>query len=75
MHLMETEAGAVVYTLNDITIDQLGYLMKPWMSDDEKQAEGPLNSLSTPVRRGMRLSPGIWDAGGRWTSSRYPEKG
>src|SRR5690606_30081878 len=38
--------GAVVYTLNDISLDQLGYLMKPWLSDDEKQEEA-LNLIYT----------------------------
>lgn len=37
MCLWKRSRGAVVYTLNDIDIDQLGYLMKPWQSDDEKQ--------------------------------------
>jgi len=46
MHLWGRKHGAVVYTLNDIDLDQLGYLMKPWMSDDEKQAEA-LNLIYT----------------------------
>lgn len=46
MHLWKRERGAVVYTLNDIPIDQLGYLMKPWLSDDEKQEEA-LNLIYT----------------------------
>lgn len=39
MHLWKRKRGAVVYTLNDISLDQLGYLMKAWLSDDEKQSE------------------------------------
>jgi hypothetical protein len=45
-HLWKRKRGAVVYTLNDIPIDQLGYLMKPWLSDDEKQEEA-LNLIYT----------------------------
>lgn len=37
MCLWKRSRGAVVYTLNDIDIDQLGQLMKPWNTDDEKQ--------------------------------------
>lgn len=37
MCLWNRSRGAVVYTLNDIDIDQLGHLMKPWQTDDEKQ--------------------------------------
>lgn len=37
MCLWNRPKGAVAYTLNDIDIDQLGYLMKPWQTDDEKQ--------------------------------------
>lgn len=46
MCLWSRSNGAVVYTLNDIDIDQLGHLMKPWLSDDEKQAEA-LNLIYT----------------------------
>src|SRR5690606_3597184 len=46
MHLWKRKHGAVVYTLNDIDLDQLGHLMKPWMSDDEKQEEA-LNLIYT----------------------------
>lgn len=45
-HLWKRKRGAVVYTLNDIPIDQLGHLMKPWLSDDEKQEEA-LNLIYT----------------------------
>lgn len=37
MCLWKRSRGAVVYTLNDIDIDQLEHLMKPWQTDDEKQ--------------------------------------
>lgn len=37
MCLWGRPSGAVAYTLNDIDIEQLGYLMKPWNTDDEKQ--------------------------------------
>lgn len=37
MCLWNRPKGAVAYTLNDIDIDQLGHLMKPWNTDDEKQ--------------------------------------
>lgn len=46
MHLWKRKRGAVVYTLNDIDIDQLGRFMKPWLSDDEKQEEA-LNLIYT----------------------------
>jgi len=46
MHLWKRKRGAVVYTLNDISLDQLDHLMKPWLSDDEKQAEA-LNLIYT----------------------------
>ena len=45
-HLWKRKRGAVVYTLNDISLEQLGYLMKPWLSDDEKQYEA-LNLIYT----------------------------
>jgi len=46
MHLWKRKRGCVCYTLNDLPIDQLGYLMKPWLSDDEKQEEA-LNLIYT----------------------------
>lgn len=37
MHLWGRKKGAVVYTLNDIDLDQLSHLMKPWNSDNENR--------------------------------------
>ena len=46
MHLWKRKHGAVVYTLNDIDLDQLGRLLTPWMTDDEKQ-DTALNLIYT----------------------------
>lgn len=37
MHLWKRKKGAIVYTLNDIGEHQFSEMMKPWMSDEERQ--------------------------------------
>lgn len=46
MHLYGRKNGSVVYTLNDIDLDQLATFLKPWHSDDEKQ-QTALNLIFT----------------------------
>lgn len=46
MHLYGRKNGSVVYTLNDIDLDQLATFLKPWHSDNEKQ-QTALNLIFT----------------------------